>query len=334
MIPAKDDTPTIKLINWDAIPQRLTEKKNWVLWCYLKRKGIMTKVPFNPNPDLEKMKVDFAASNDSESWGSLELVHHHLKTDIPSTNRYKKRKYNGAGFVFDGTGIIGLDLDKVFNEDGTINTSFLTVLDAFEGTYMEISPSGRGIHIFIECETMPFKKGRCAKRDDGKEIGIYSEARFFTMTGNKYEKSGDDILSYDAEDVREILKDWITEEKEHIQITTVANMSESKIIEIAESAKNGEKFTGFFRYADYSNYPSRSEADQAFCQMISFYTQDPVIIESIMRHSAMARDKWNRPDYLPRTIRTALRNTTVTYLGEIAKRRQEGWQIMKDLGLV
>src|SRR5208282_4495775 len=199
----------------------------------------------------------------------------------------------------------------------------IDVLDAFEGTYMEISPSGHGIHIFIKCETMPFKRGRCAKRDDGKEIGIYSEGRFFTMTGNKHEKSGDDILDYDPEDVREILKEWITEEKEHVSIATVTNISDLEIIRIAENAKNGQKFSGFFRNADCSNYQSRSEADQAFCQMIAFYTQDAGRIESIMRQSAMVRDKWNRADYLPRTIRTALRNTTTTYLGEIAKRRQE-----------
>ena len=329
-----DDTPTNKLINFDAIPQDLTQKNNWVLWCYQTRGEKKTKVPFNPNPDLEKMRVDFAASNDSESWGSLDLVQHHLRYDIPSTNRYKKRKYDGAGFVFDGTGIIGLDLDNVIDDHGRIDPAFIDVLTAFEGTYMEISPSGHGIHIFIECEINPYKRGRCAKRDDGKEIGIYSEGRFFTMTGNKYEKSGDDILDYDPEDIREILKDWITEEKEHVRILSVTNMSDFEIIKIAESAKNGQKFSGFFRNGDCSGYPSRSEADQAFCQMIAFYTQDPARIESIMQQSAMIRDKWKRPDYLPRTIRTALRNTTTTYLGEIAKRRQEGWQIMKDLGLV
>ena len=60
-----------------------------------------------------------------------------------------------------------------------------------------------------------------------------------------------------------------------------------------------------FMTGDISGYPSASEADLAFCNLIVFYTDDPEQVVRIVQHSGMNRDKWSRADYAQRTIKMA-----------------------------
>jgi primase-polymerase (primpol)-like protein len=78
----------------------------------------------------------------------------------------------------------------------------------------------------------------------------------------------------------------------------------------AYAARNGAKFGALWR-GDWSGYPSQSEADQALCNHLAFWTQgDPAAIDRLFRRSGLYRDKWDtrRGDatYGSRTIATAL----------------------------
>lgn len=56
-------------------------------------------------------------------------------------------------------------------------------------------------------------------------------------------------------------------------------------------------------FPDAENPYNASEADAALAAHLSFWTgRDPARIERLMRQSALARSKWDREDYLPRTI--------------------------------
>jgi len=61
-------------------------------------------------------------------------------------------------------------------------------------------------------------------------------------------------------------------------------------------------------------YPSRSEADAALCSKLAFYLgPDPEAIEQVAMVSELNREKWDREDYLRRTIENAIDNTVETY---------------------
>jgi putative DNA primase/helicase len=70
------------------------------------------------------------------------------------------------------------------------------------------------------------------------------------------------------------------------------------ILSIARKAKNGDKFSKLFDEGDTSNYGSHSEADQALCNILAFYTEgDFEKIDALFRKSKLYREKWERDDY-------------------------------------
>ena len=56
-----------------------------------------------------------------------------------------------------------------------------------------------------------------------------------------------------------------------------------------------------------SRLSSQSEADQAFCNLLAFWTDNnPIGIDQIFRESKLYRDKWEREDYREGTIKKAI----------------------------
>lgn len=80
------------------------------------------------------------------------------------------------GYVFSDDGIVGIDIDKGF-ENGLITPLCADIMNACQ-SYTEISRSGRGVHIFVKGD-LPF-----AGRNNRKGTEIYKSGRFFIMTGN------------------------------------------------------------------------------------------------------------------------------------------------------
>src|SRR5690606_32991925 len=90
--------------------------------------------------------------------------------------------FEGIGFVFaPDDRFCGIDLDGSII-DGQIVAGAQAIIDAF-ATYTEISPSGKGVKLFLT-GTKPQGVG-CARVDvDGfARIEMYDTARFFTVTG-------------------------------------------------------------------------------------------------------------------------------------------------------
>ena len=87
-----------------------------------------------------------------------------------------------------------------------------------------------------------------------------------------------------------------------------AQLSDEEVIELARNARNRAKFEALHD-GDISGYGSHSEADQAYVSLLAFYTQDEEQLDSLLKRSALCREKWvSRPDYRRRTIETALSN--------------------------
>ena len=82
----------------------------------------------------------------------------------------------------------------------------------------------------------------------------------------------------------------------------------SDAFDIIVTAKNGEKFIALFDKGDISGYGSPSEADQALCNILAFYTGgDMDQMDSLFRQSKLYRDKWDREDYRTSTIENAIK---------------------------
>lgn len=91
----------------------------------------------------------------------------------------ESRVGEGIGFVL-GDGIGCIDLDHCI-VDGEVASWAADVVAANPGTYVEVSRSGEGLHIF---GLLPEGPGRLVR--DGRSIEVYSTGRYIALTGHTY----------------------------------------------------------------------------------------------------------------------------------------------------
>jgi putative DNA primase/helicase len=155
-------TPMVRVaVEPDGIHGEMTSFDQWIAWkAFPRNDGRLDKVPYNVRTG------DKASSTDSRTWSTF----------AEALYAYAEGGYDGIGFVFSsGDPFTGIDLDHCRDpETGVIAAWVAPVIDGFE-TYTEVSPSGEGIHIYV--------KGRVASAKKGRDIEVYSTARFFTVTG-------------------------------------------------------------------------------------------------------------------------------------------------------
>ena len=91
-------------------------------------------------------------------------------------------------------------------------------------------------------------------------------------------------------------------------------LDDQAIKDKAMSAGNSAKFAALWR-GDITGYKSASEADQALCNLIAFWTRDASQIERLWLASGLRADdpKIDRADYRQRTISKALADVTTFY---------------------
>lgn len=87
--------------------------------------------------------------------------------------------FTGVGFAFlDGDGLIGVDLDGMFDLDtGSIRDDHLSIVEAC-ASYTERSVSGAGAHVIVAGHVDSFKH-------DPVGIEVYCGGRYFTCTGDR-----------------------------------------------------------------------------------------------------------------------------------------------------
>ena len=86
---------------------------------------------------------------------------------------------DGIGFVL-GEGIGCIDLDDCFLPDGSLTVGAQKVLRLAGKTWVEVSPSGRGLHVWGH---LPEGPGR-VRVFEGQKVETYSRARYMTITGD------------------------------------------------------------------------------------------------------------------------------------------------------
>jgi len=326
MVPSSRTVPPMV----ENIPEEIKTLPQWCMWIRKERQnGTYTKIPYQTNTRQ-------ASSTDRDTWNTLDNV-------LKAYNNNKK-KFSGIGFFFsEETGIMGIDLDHVKNQDtGECNPEALKILKLLN-SYTEISPSGTGFHVYVKGK-VPGKRRRVGNYEMytgarwNEDKGKLLEGRYFTVTGNRV-KDYPATINDAQEAIDTLYKQWFpgeekqkqetirtqpgtqSEKQTTVQMQTGSKLSDSEIIEIASRASNSQKFNKLYKGIS-EGYPSQSEADLAFCSMLAFYTQDREQIERIFRDSGLYREE-KPDDYRKRTIETALNGLTETYNPEKASGRPE-----------
>jgi len=128
----------------------------------------------------------YASSSDPSTWDSFA----NADTVV---NEWGQADY--LGFVFNNNGIVGIDIDKGF-EEGLMTYLCADIMDACQ-SYTEVSRSGRGVHIILKGD-IPF-----SGRNNRNGVEIYKSGRFFIMTG--------DVLIFDEIIENQEALDYIVE---------------------------------------------------------------------------------------------------------------------------
>lgn len=316
----RDDGP-----RWEAVPQELRERRQWVVWRLEPRKarkdgtaGKPQKVPYTPGTGRK------ADATDPDTWRSFEDALATLATGLANG------QWQGIGYVLSaGDPFVGVDLDQCRHETGEWSRParvWMTRLNS----YSEVSPSGTGIRIFVR-GTLP-EPGR---RDATRGVELYAAEHFLTVTGQHIPGAPESIEQREAE-VNALFTEVFgaTPRSSYAGRTGQTGARRSKgrgatvrsrsvsaeplsrededLIEMARAAANGHKFSQLWAGAweSLGVYGSQSEADQAFCTMLAFWTdRDAERMDRLFRHSGLSREKWDtgkRLTYGDRTINKAI----------------------------
>jgi putative DNA primase/helicase len=258
---------------YPELPEELRVLPNWVVWRREKRankSGVVneTKVPYNARTKKH------AKSNNPATWSSFDDAIAALRAG----------GYDGLGFCFTPP-LVGVDLDGC-RPNGT-DEDWATEIIRELGSYAELSPSGRGVHVIVKGE-LPL--GRRQKDFDDRPhhgVGLYDAARgrYFTMTGSRIGGNGN-IAERTAE-LRRIHARLFPPAKAK---TAATGGSDDDLIERAKNAKNGGKFARLFDGRWEGDYQSQSEADLALCMKLAFWTnRDAGRIDALFRRSGLMR---------------------------------------------
>ena len=141
-------------MKYQNIPSELKLEKAWVnVW-----NG--SKVP------MQSTFRQAASSVLPDTWAEYELAEAAVAHGI----------YDGLGYVFHDTGLVGIDIDAGF-EDGFLTPLAADIIGQC-GSYTEKSRSGRGVHVLVK-GTLPFKG-----KNNRQGVEVYQTSRYFIMTGN------------------------------------------------------------------------------------------------------------------------------------------------------
>ena len=267
----------------------LINYSNWLVWKKEIRNGKETKLPYNAKNDKS------AKTNESSTWANYKNA---VKT-------YQNGGYDGIGFVFSVVDpFCGIDLDKCRDpETEKIDQWAKNVIKKLH-SYTEVSPSGTGIHIIVKAELPPGgnKTGNLPvdwEAPSGAEIEMYDQKRYFTMTLHKLE--GAPAQAEDRQKEIEALHNKVFSQKEREQKREQnykpknnLTLTDQELIDKAKQAQNSNKFRTLWE-GDISSYKSHSEADQALCDLLAFWTKkDPERMDQLFRQSGLMREKWDR----------------------------------------
>jgi len=264
-------------IDADSIPGELKAHNLWVVFKAVKKEnGKIKKPPFCAKTGIE------ADIYNKQNLCDFETAY--------------KTALNGGGYDGIGTrippGFVGIDIDNCIDDAGNIDAIGQKILDYFPKTYAEISPSTRGLRIFVQGEK-PSKN--CRTSIDNRSIEFYGhDSQYLTVTGHKIENAtktignGQDGLTRCFEALFKVSEKHTEKQAGISPQTQESGLTDAEILSKLRRAKNAARFEELWRGGG-----NASDGDLGLCAMIAFYTQDSGQIDRIFRQSARMREKWD-----------------------------------------
>lgn len=266
-------------MGYENVPKELRDLVQWLTWKYEPgdNPDKPTKVPYQP---LNGWRCD--VTNPSQ-WTTFENA----------LNAVNLGAYNGIGLALAVPQLGGkhtvIDLDHSTDPDVIARQKLIS--DQFD-SYSEISPSGLGLHVIVE-GTIPTGRKRGA-------IEMYSDRRFITFTGNVF----------NAKPIarRQELLDILYNEMSLSQGKAVNFDGEPEretdneiLLQGGSAPVNGERFRMLYEgHWQQAGYPSQSEADFAFIDMLANYSKNKEQVKRIFLNSwlGMREKAQKRPAYV------------------------------------
>lgn len=289
-MPEASTQPITKPVVVANIPEELASREQWLYWRWQKQpNGEWTKPPYNPRTHT---KGDVT---NRSTHGSLN----------DAVQALTAKKAAGIGFSFiAGNNLTFIDLDHCRDpETEAIDSWAIGVIRRFPVSFVEVSPSGTGLHIIVKA-TLPAKRRRkfpvTAEGAHPKAaIEMYSSDRYATITGHVI----DDGHRAPGEAQIEALAlldelDPPKPKQDPKPTTPIIDLpiDIAERLEVARSAANGQDFIALYDRGDLSKYGGdQSRGDLALCAYLGFYlNHDPHMIDQAFRGSALMRDKWDK----------------------------------------
>lgn len=297
------------------LPESLNvlQSYNQFILCKLvpKPNGKNDKLPFNP----ETGKVSNA--HDSSIWMSAEKAIHYMNAQPGTLLGFAFTKDDPFWF---------LDIDGCIDSSGSYNTLSTELMNMLPGAAIEVSSSGKGLHIFgygIPPEH--------ACKNIALNIEFYHQERFVAfgfleqMVGNinldftnhlppLIDKYFPPVTAFnDANWTNTPHHEWSGYEiDEDLIAKATKSRSTGSVFGSKASFKqlwncDVDKLIEFFPTSEDGKDFDRSSADAALAQHLAFWTGNNCErMETLMRHSALVRDKWDtHKSYLRNTITRA-----------------------------
>lgn len=298
-------SPPVVTFDPARVPAALRDRPQWVCWKYIKRQGKLTKCPVNARIGGN------ADSTDPATWATFD----------EAVAAWKSGGTAGIGYVFAGDDpFCGIDLDGCIDDAGVIVPTARAVLDSLN-SYAEISPSGRGVKVFI-AGRKPEGVGCKSQAVAGfKECEVYDRERFFTVTGQHVAGTPGGVEERQAELNALCSRLWPRKPKSHLNrplSETGFAGDDDVLIRRVIASKNGDRFAKLWAGDTSMHGGDASGADQALCNSLAFWTgKDTERMDRLFRRSGLFREKWDEKrgarTYGQMTIETAIADCQQTY---------------------
>lgn len=303
--------------NIDGIPEALKATVRYCVWKIEERDGQRTKVPYNPRTGGKAM------INVPSTFSTFDVAVNAYKA-----SQKKPDPFLGLAICI-SSNLVVIDIDDCVAPDGSITDFAQDVIDIIGDAYVELSPSGTGLHIFALAPGFAFDKIRYFfhKAELGLEVYVAGFTnRFMTITGKPF------LLPNNATDVSqvttftdisstlpELLEEYMQRppQQQKKPVEPHSYLSDESVIAKAGAGKQGTKFKQLYT-GDFSAYGSHSEADMALASILAFWCGcDVEQMDRLYRESGLMREKWDRSQsgstYGQLTLQKAASSCTEAY---------------------
>ncbi len=268
------------------VPAELKEIPTWC--CYRTRwndeKGKKDKFIISP------IDGKWTSSKESGKWVTFDAAMKYAR----------ENNCEGLSVLLDKKyGITCIDLDKCIEaETGKLNERASKLVEDLNGTYIERSTSGNGLHIFVKDDILKGGRYNMTSVDKDKgDLEVYDDKRIMSLTGDMYSKgntltrAGSAATVYLRQELGE--RRNVSNAGSSPRPTGSLTMGDGELVRWIQGSKQGSKFNDLYHGRGVSG--NRSDDDAKLAHMLLYFNGgDKDQAFRIMRESGSYRP--DKPD--------------------------------------